>query len=138
MRRREHLERRFAPNEYLGVLGELDAALDHRPDRREPERAYREPDLERPRIPRELLAVIGEVDLLVTRHDVLQVLGENMKRGLERRGLARQETPTLERHIQPLVRIEHHRVRALDAPQQFGPAPSERGEGAIRRIDMEP
>src|SRR5206468_11991175 len=67
------------------------------------------------------------------RSDVLEVLGKDVKRRLQLRGIAGEKAPTLEGHEQPLVRVEHYGVGTFDAAQQIASAGGKRHKRSIRR-----
>ena len=100
----------------LGVLGQRDPAADRLAERRQPEDADRQPQLQRPRPARELHGAVAEVDL-AAQH-VAQVGALERERPLEQVRLAHEQAADLVRLEQPLVRVEHQRVGALEAGEQ--------------------
>ena len=113
-------------------LREVEAAVDRRAERVEAERAERQPDLERARRARELDAEVGEVHLARLGARVVQVRGRHLERAAQERGVAHQQAAALVRLVEPLVRVERHRVGAADAVER-APAALRRARRSRRR-----
>ena len=133
------LERRAALDALMRPQCEIEAAVDRDAERRQTEILDRQPDLDRVRCPRELHPVVGEVHL--SRHRALrvsQVVRMDLERVEELPSLADEETAAFEGLVEPLVRIERDRVGELDARESGAAALGDRGEPAIRAVDVEP
>ena len=61
-----------------------------------------------------------------------------LERSLERGSVPDHQAPDLERHREPLVRIERHGVGQLEPGQRRAAALGQRGERAVRAVDVEP
>jgi hypothetical protein len=68
----------------------------------------------------------------------VEIVGVNSEGAGETTAVADQDAAALERLKQPLVRVEGHRVGALDAGQQRAAFRRQRGETAISGIDVQP
>src|SRR5438093_5404638 len=133
------LERRAALDALVRPQCEIEAAVDRDAERRQTEILDRQPDLDRVRCPRELHPVVGEVHL--SRHRALrvsQVVRMDLERVEELPSLADEETAAFEGLVEALVRIERDRVGDLDARESGAAALGDRGEPAIRAVDVEP
>ena len=138
-RGRHQGEVRMAADQRLGELGQAEAALDRGPERGQAEGLHGHPDLERPEPAGQLQATVGEVDLAVAVGVVVvEVVGVNGERALQPGAVADQDTAALHRLEQPLVRVQGHRVRALDPGQQLPSLRSQRREAAVRRVHVQP
>ena len=82
--------------------------------------------------------MIGEVDLRVPDGRVPEVVRHDLERASQVAPVADQQRAALERLVEPLVRIERHRVGQLDARQRGAPALGDGGEPAVGAVDVEP
>ena len=121
----------------LRVEGQVEAAVDRRPERGQAEVAERHPELQRAAAAGELQAEVGEVHLAVPASMSLRKSGEISKprRSARRRGRA---APQLDRLVEPFVRVERDRVGELHAGERLAAALAEAGEGAVGAVDVEP
>src|SRR6185437_16366847 len=97
-----------------------------------------QPDLDRPAGAGELEAAIGEVHAAAGPEVLLEVFRVELEGSLEGGAVTDQQAPDLERHREPLVRIERDRVREREPFEGRATAFGEHGEGAVRPVDMEP
>ena len=117
---------------------EVERAVDRGAERIEAEVPNRGPYLERAGHPAELQAAVREVHLAGGDHRVLQIVGSHLERAAQTHAIAHEYGTALERLVQPFVRIERHRVGVLDAGQHRTPAFGERGETAVRGVNVHP
>ena len=115
-RRRDDLPARPRAQHRLGVLRQRDPVRDRRPERVEPEHLHAQPQLQRAGASRELDPAVAEVDLAAER--VAQVLAAQRERALQQPRLAHQHRARLVGLEEPLVRVDHQRVRSLDARER--------------------
>jgi hypothetical protein len=118
------------------VLGQRDPAADRVAERGQAEDADRQPQLQRARPARELHRAVAEVDLAGER--VAQVGALERERALEQRRLAHQQAADLVGLEQPLVRVEHQRVGALQPGQQRAGGRPQRGRRAVGAVHVQP
>ncbi|MEP6666204.1 MAG: hypothetical protein ABJA81_07145 [Nocardioidaceae bacterium] len=88
--------------------------------------------------PGQLQPVLGEVRLAVVGAGVLQVRRVDLEGLLQQVPLTHQNGAALERLVEPLVRVEGHRVREVQPGQRCAPALGECGERAVRAVDVQP
>ena len=138
VRRQEQLEVVAVLDVALRCQCEVERAVDRGAERIEAEVPDRGPDLERAGHPAELQAEVREVHLALGDHRVLQIVGGHLERAAQSRAIAHQHGTALEWLVQPFVRIERHGVGALDAGQGRTPAFGERGETAVRGVNVHP
>ena len=137
--RRHHGEAGPVPDQGLGVLGQLEVALDAGPERGQAERLHGDPHLQGAEAPGQLQSPVGEVDLVRALDGVaVQVVGVDGERPLQPGPVADQHAAALHRLVQPLVRVERHRVGTLEAGQRCFPLGGQRGEAAVGRVDVQP
>ena len=103
-------------------------------ERVEAEDAQRQPELERARAAGELRAALAELDDAAA--GVAQVGAVERERVLEQAGLADEHGADLVGLEEPLVRVEHERVGALDAGEEV--RLREAGGRAVGAVDVEP
>ena len=118
------------------VLGQRDAARDRVAERGQAEHAHREPQLERAPAARQLERAVAEVDLAAGH--VAQVRAVERERPLQQPRLADEHAAELVGLEEPLVRVEHERVGALEAREQRPPGGAEHRGGAVRAVDVQP
>jgi hypothetical protein len=104
---------------------------------REAEGLHGHPNFERPEASRQLQAPVGEVDLTVAvgviSVEVVRVDGE---RALQTGAVADQDASALHGLEEPFVRVQGHRVGAINPGQHRSSLRRESSEAAVRRIDV--
>ena len=136
--RNEQLQRLGLGDPPLGVLGQLERAVDRRAEGVEPERVNRDPDLERAGRSGQLQAEVGEVRLVLAGTRVAEIVGDDLEGRAQQRAVADEHAAALERLVEPLVRIERDRVRKLEPAQGAARPLAENGEAAVGRVDVKP
>src|SRR3954465_5345798 len=122
--------------ERLAVLGQRDPAAHRLAERGQAEDADRQPQLQRARPARELHRAVAEVDLAA--HHIAQVVALQRERPLEQPGLPPEQAADLIGLKEPLVRVEHERIGALEAGEQRpGGRPERRGR-AVGAVHVQP
>ena len=107
----------------LRLARQVEGAVDGRPERGDAEVLQRHPELQGAAHPRELDAAVGEVHLPREDLRILQVIRCDLERFAQVVALAHQQTPALERLVEPLVRVERHRVGQLHPRSNRLPRP---------------
>ena len=79
---------------------------------------------------------IGEVDLLALV--VRQIVRVDRERPREQLAFANEHRAAFNRLIEPLVRVERHRIGQLDARQRRAAPLTQGGESTVCSIDVEP
>ena len=138
VRRQEQLDVVAVLDVALRCQCEVERAVDRGAERIETEVSDRGPYLERAGHPAELQAEVREVHLAGGDHRVLQIVGGHLERAAQTHAIAHQHRTALEWLVQPFVRIERHGVGMLDAGQGRTPAFGERGETAVRGVNVHP
>ena len=132
-------QHRLPADQALGVLGQVEVALDAGTEGAEAERLQGHPHLEGPEAAGQLQAPVGEVHLTRALDRVaVEVVRVDGERPFQPGPVADQHAAALHRLVQPLVRIERHRVGALDPGQRRPPRGGECGEAPVGRVDVQP
>ena len=120
------------------MLGEIEASVDGSANRPEAEVTDGEPDLDGAAHARELQSAVGHVHLARGGLGIPQVVRVDLERPAQQVGVAHQHRPAIERLIEPLVRIESHRVRELDTRKLCAAALGQRCEPSVCPVDVKP
>ena len=114
---------------------ERDVVRNHPAVARRTRMPQREPHLERAEAAGVLRAVVD-----VVRGALLEVVVRRVvrERGAQRLRVAHERAARLERRVEPLVRIDRHRVGLGERAQIVGRAGHRGGEPAVRAVDVEP